>query len=347
MKVSPICRKDQPDKDGLCKIYIRINDKFNRSYVATDIKVLPRQFEKGKVVKHPKADKLNSEIRNLIIRHESDPQVNRDTIKAFTEKYIEECKVNKWAIQDTIDFYQSQLNKFLEYSGDIQLTRINEEVLKSYNAFLVARGNENNTRWNSFKFLKKICNVAGIKPNPVSEWKGRPKYRQTERTWLTQSEVRKIVKEAEKMSDRNPLKKVAQWFLLQCHIGVAVADLRKIKAKEIIDASRLVTHRTKTGELTTVPLTKEIERLLHLAGPLTISDQDYNRNLKLLAALCGIDKNLSSHVARHTFGVRLAELKVSTEVIAKLMGHRKLSTTAIYTQIQNARVDEEFKGFGY
>lgn len=347
MKVSAICRKDQPDRDGLCKIYIRISNRTDRKYIPTDIKVQSPQFGQGKITKHKEADLLNVKLQAIILSYTKNPEVNRQTIKSFTEHLIAEYRTQKIILDDTLDFYKSQLNKFLSFQGDIALSRINQTTLKEYNAFLIKRGNDNNTRWNSFKFLRKILNEAGIKPNPVSEWKERPRYKDNPKTWLTQSEVKRIAKEVEKIDNGNPIRKIGQWFLLQCHIGVSVSDLRKLNTKNFLEGKRLVTNRKKTGELTTVPITKDIARLLKVAGPLTISDQDYNRGLKLLAALAKIDKRLTSHVCRHTFGVRLAELGVSTEVIAKLMGHKKLATTAIYTQIQNKRVDSEFKGFGY
>lgn len=347
MKVSAICRKDQPDKNGLCKIYVRINERESRKYIPTELKVLATQFDKGKIVKHPQAALLNTQLDAILLNYKKNPEVNRQTLKSFTEHFMNTCREQQLKIEDTIEFYNSQLNKFLEFNGDIQLSKINEQVLKDYNAYLIKRGNENNTRWNSFKFLRKMLNEAGIEPNPVSKWKDRPRYKDNPKTYLTQSEIKKIIKAVDKTPDDNPLKKIGQWFLLQCHIGVSVSDLRKLDHKRFLEGKRLVTNRKKTGELTTVPITKDISHLLKVAGPLSISDQDYNRGLKLLAALAGIEKNISSHVARHTFGVRLAELGVSTEVIAKLMGHKKLATTAIYTQIQNKRVDSEFKGFRY
>jgi site-specific recombinase XerD len=56
---------------------------------------------------------------------------------------------------------------------------------------------------------------------------------------------------------------------------------------------------------------------------------------------------LHSHLARHSFAIRLAELKVSREVAGKLLGHTKSSTTDIYYKIFDKRVEEEFKDFSF
>lgn len=52
--------------------------------------------------------------------------------------------------------------------------------------------------------------------------------------------------------------------------------------------------------------------------------------LKEIADLCGIKKNLSTHVARHSFTCIALANKVSMESIAKMLGHSNIKTTKIY-----------------
>lgn len=77
-----------------------------------------------------------------------------------------------------------------------------------------------------------------------------------------------------------------------------------------------------------------------LVHPLAITNQSFNRELKILSAVAGFSKPLHHHMARHTFGMRCAELGFSEEDTQKLMGHRDIESTRIYFRIKNARLDK-------
>lgn len=335
MTVTAILRKDQPDKDNLCRIYIRVNKGNKRHYYSTEIKLKSNQFDK-KVKNHPQADKLNREIRNIIYAYEQGVIKEPATFSTFVDEMIKEARENKWRNESTLRIYSSQKDKFVRFAGDVLLGEISHDLLKRYNTWMIKKGNSNNTVWSSFKFLKTVLKKAGIKIDFPSV-----PYKQTSRTYLSSDEVKKIEK-------HETFKDEAKLFLLQCYTGVRFADLKTLylNKEKSFDENRIVLSTNKTGEIVSMPLLPEVKKLLKKNINIPTLE-DYNRKLKLIASAEKIKKNLSSHVARHTFAVRLAELKVSKEVAGKLLGHRKASTTDIYYKIQNARVDEEFKGFSY
>ena len=67
-------------------------------------------------------------------------------------------------------------------------------------------------------------------------------------------------------------------------------------------------------------------------------------NLKEIAKLCGIERNLTYHMARHTYATQTCISQgVPIETLSKLMGHRSIQTTQIYAKITNQKVNEDMK----
>ncbi|MBO5894664.1 MAG: integrase catalytic domain-containing protein [Alistipes sp.] len=73
-----------------------------------------------------------------------------------------------------------------------------------------------------------------------------------------------------------------------------------------------------------------------------ISNAKYNEYLKEIAKILGIEKRVTSHLARHTFATTVTYANgVSIETISKMLGHTKLSTTQIYARIVDQTVSRE------
>lgn len=69
-----------------------------------------------------------------------------------------------------------------------------------------------------------------------------------------------------------------------------------------------------------------------------------NRTLKHIAKDCGIRKNITFHVARHTFATAITLSNgVPIETVSKLLGHTKLSTTQIYARVVEKKVGEDMQ----
>ena len=72
------------------------------------------------------------------------------------------------------------------------------------------------------------------------------------------------------------------------------------------------------------------------------SNQKMNEYLKEIADLCGIEKKLTSHIARHTFATTVTLLNgVPIESVSKMLGHTNIRTTQHYAKILDIKVSED------
>ena len=77
---------------------------------------------------------------------------------------------------------------------------------------------------------------------------------------------------------------------------------------------------------------------------LGLSNQKMNSYLKEIADACGISKNLTYHIARHTFATTVTLSNgVPIETVSKMLGHRNIKTTQHYAKILDKKISEDMK----
>ena len=143
-------------------------------------------------------------------------------------------------------------------------------------------------------------------------------------------------------------------FIFCCFTGFDFSTSSSLTPKNIVQADDgstwIETHRVKTGmasnvKLLDIPLSilhkYEKERTSGYILPV-ISNAKYNEYLKEIAKILGIEKRVTSHLARHTFATTVTYANgVSIETISKMLGYTKLSTTQIYARIVDQTVSRE------
>jgi len=77
-----------------------------------------------------------------------------------------------------------------------------------------------------------------------------------------------------------------------------------------------------------------------------ISNQKMNAFLKEIAVICNIDKNLTTHCARHTFACLAMELGMPIDIIAKVLGHTNTNMTRRYAKLSEAAIGREMAKIG-
>ncbi|MBJ7882813.1 site-specific integrase, partial [Gelidibacter salicanalis] len=153
------------------------------------------------------------------------------------------------------------------------------------------------------------------------------------------------------------LERVKDCFIFSCYTGLSYVDVRELTLDHItrgIDNNYWIfTKREKTNETVKIPILPKalsiIEKYRDEAEktnkgtilPLS-SNQKTNKYLKEIVLDCGIHKNITFHVARHTFATTvMLSNGVPIETVSKLLGHNKLSTTQIYARVVESKISED------
>ncbi|MDR1370464.1 MAG: site-specific integrase [Dysgonamonadaceae bacterium] len=153
--------------------------------------------------------------------------------------------------------------------------------------------------------------------------------------------------EIEKIKNWNPasekLEHVKDLFVFQCFTGMAYVDMCKFAKEDIseIDGKKVIrSNREKTDESFISLLLPEAEKILikyDYQLPV-MTNQKYNDYLKLLGAGAEITKNLTTHVARHTFATYLLNKDIPIESVSRAMGHSNIKMTQHYAKMLGKKV---------
>jgi len=148
-------------------------------------------------------------------------------------------------------------------------------------------------------------------------------------------------------------------FLFCCYTGLSYADVCALGPAHIFDGlddSRwLHIKRIKTGVILRLPILNEAEKIIARyrrdkkcvsEGRLlpVFTNQKTNEYLKEIATLCGISRNITFHMARHTFATTITLANgVPIETVSKMLGHRSIRQTQHYAKILDQKVSEDMK----
>ena len=266
-----------------------------------------------------------------------------------------------------IDLAQSTFNKYdLTYrrlkefikvkmrKNDILLCQVDRNFVMDFEAYLKIEykldTNSSEKLMRIFKRITTMCFKNGQMPkDPFCNHK--LKKVKKDRGYLTKSELEKII---DFKPDNKRLEKVRDIFLFCCFTGFDYSTTAALAGKNIVTDDEgslwIETHRIKTGtpskvKLLEIPLSIIKKYALKRDGNFLLpvmSNAKYNLYLKEIASICGIEKRVTSHLARHTFATTVTYANgVSIESISKMLGHTKLSTTQIYARIVDKTVSNE------
>ncbi|MCR9265446.1 MAG: site-specific integrase [Flavobacteriaceae bacterium] len=248
---------------------------------------------------------------------------------------------------------------------DIRLDELNYKFILDFENFLrkhkpnhYQKQIGNNAVMKHIQRLRKMVSLAyrleWIDKDPFRQFKQR--LTPTNREYLGSEELQAI-EELELQTKR--LKTVRDLFVFSCYTGICYTDLMLLTEDNVIMGLDkkywIITKRQKTHNPVKIPLLKKamdlIERYKQDSRSVInntlfprISNQKMNAYLKEIASEAKIKKNLTFHMARHTFATTVTLTNgVPIETISKMLGHRKLTTTQIYAKVLERKVGEDME----
>jgi len=365
-----VMRNSYTFADGTRTLYLQVFIDGKRRKYPLDMRLDPRHWHADRMQVKKGAEGF--EDHNLVIGHALSKCSNISvklrlegstlTVGQFEKMYFSnegESFLDFWSDRTermkpqmaigTWKHHRSVLKKVRRFCGDAAFADITYEWVAGFDRFLKKHyGNGFNTRAANMNKVRRYVNIAiaegRMQKNPFDHYK--ISFQQGHRAVLTREQLRAMVRLWEDGRLRDGRHVALQNFLLGCFTGLRISDVYLVE-KSMIEENRLVFMPKKTSarqKVIEIPLTAMARTFIasggdHLAAKLSM--QKTNEYLKEVAPMAGINQKISFKAARHTFATIYLELGGSIEVLQRLLGHAKLTTTMVYVHIADSRKEAE------
>ena len=289
-----------------------------------------------------------------------------DTIGKLLDKYIKNVKdqVGVCLSKTSLSKYELCKKRFTQmlekkyHCKDMSLKELNPVVVHDYKNFLMTDVNMcNNTAVKTMKTFRTVI-LHGIKLGVIHKdpFVGVHFHMEkVDRGFLTDEEISAIMT---KHFDLPRLELVRDLFIFSCFTGLAYIDVKALtydKIMRLADVDWIISKRVKTVTPINVVLSDGAKRIIEKYKDYpkkkkghvfpVFSNQKTNQYLKEIATACGIDKELTFHMARHTFATLTLSKGVPIESVSRMLGHTNIRTTQIYAKITNKKIEHDMALF--
>ena len=329
-----------------------LNTNLQLDNIASGLQSIFRRIEMSDVVS---LERIKSEflgkkeeidtLMQLFEKHNGDvaKQIGVSVGKATLQKY-NVCK------RHFSEFLEKQYKR-----SDLKLTELTYVVIREFDLYLRTEVGQNpNTATKTMKTFKTIT-LLGQKMGVLLHdpfMNHRFHIEPVNRGFLTDEEILLI---ANKDLGISRLELVRDIFIFSCFTGLAYIDVSNLTPDHIVtlgDKQWIMTQRQKTSVETNVLLLDIPKAIIAKYGgkiyrngklfPM-LTNQKTNSYLKEIADICGIKKNLTFHLARHTFATMSLSKGVPMESVSKMLGHTNIRTTQIYARITNKKIEHDME----
>ena len=358
-------RKKLLNSEGKALIQVEAYLNKQKKYFSTKVYIKPYQWDaKRKAVKnHPNMESLNQYLSNFIAELEQleleiaqsnkefslndlkeKPETGQISFSQFMQNEIQQSNLKP----STMKNHFSTLQVLSSYKAEVSFNDLSYNFLCDFEHYLLVNKYHRNTIAKHMKHLKRYINLAinkdlfDLHRYPFRKYK--IKYMESKRSHLTPEELEQL--ESLNLKGRRTLRRTLDMFLFSCYTGLRFSDIVSITRDNfhcIDDKIWLVYSSVKTDVNVRLPLF-----LLFEGKSLAIYERYRNSPWELfevpasansnIAKMANIDKKVSFHTARHTNATLLLYNGANITTVQKLLGHKSVRTTEIYSNIMDMTV---------
>ena len=349
-------------------VEIECSQSGRRIYFTTHTYVRPGQFCRGAIVDVPNAQGLNFALYRMIQDIERveleyikrGVEVTLPILKEAVRAHISPAaKISEFGMQVveqsdrkhlTKQNYQTLLNNMEKFRRGSLITDIDYQYIVSYDKWLRDSGIAHNTRISRLRLLRALLNEAKkrdiISFNPFDRF--RIQQMVSKKGYITKEQLRRL----ENLSLRGTEDLVRDAFLVGCYTGLRFSDITTLRDEHLVNGW-LTRNMSKTGFMVDIPVSTlfdgkllkivekygSISRLTKALG----SNCAVNRTLRSILDRIGVDPKITFHSSRHTFATLLVQNHTPITTVQKLLGHQKVTTTQIYSEVDRRSIMNDLK----
>lgn len=316
------------------------------------------------------------EYTTTTLLHDEHRKFELKTVKQFYQELIEQYKANDKCGNRLI--YKSSynsINVFTNGNLEIPFSAIDIAWLNKYEKWLRSKGNKETTMSLMFRTLRSAYNkaieskCARKSDYPFNNYRISKFDVSTEKRAIAKADILKFSTDVRSIGKQQYVQLSKDIFIFSYLCGgINFTDIANLTKDNIIEGKRLHYIRQKTGKLIKLGLSEEAIQIIRRYAveskgylfpilnaqlhktPLQKQNRIHkmlgkvNKNLKLLAADLGVEANLTTYVARHSFASVLKKSGVNIALISEALGHSDLTTTQIYLDsFDNEQIDNAMK----
>lgn len=369
-------RKKSLNKRGVALVQVEAYLNRKKKYFSTKVYLRPDQWDAKKLLvkNHPNADALNRLIYEFMAMIEKRELELWQQGKPITLEILKEMLSEQQEQEDKSSFipffkhevmtsnlkestkrnHLSTLALLQDFKKNVTFSDLTFEFVSSFEYFLQSKGYHTNTIAKHMKHLKRHINVAINKEYMDIQKYAFRKYKiktvENGHTHLAPEELEKM--ETLQLTGRYiKYQKTLDAFLFCCYAGMRYSDFVNMKPENIVEMHQetwLIYKSIKTGTEVRLPLyllfngkgiqilnkyQANLQDFFHLRD-----NSNVNKELIIITRLAGLSKKVSFHTARHTNATLLIYNGVNITIVQKLLGHKSVKTTQIYTNVMDMTI---------